>query len=806
MPDLVNLVRPDGSILQVEREKAAPLVAGGYREEGLDERTARLRSQAQAEWYDTAYHKFGAAAEGALSGVTLGLSDKVLEGLSDEGIIRDTFRKRAEYNPGYRLGGEITGQIAPLLLTGGTGAAVKGGVAAATPAVALTNLATKAGSLVKPGVARGAVVGAVEGAGFGLGSEIARSALSGDPLTVEGSMAGLGWGAVWGGSIGGVVGGLTQRGVAKREAIEAAIKKEEAGVALTAERFGQVRASINEATRLADDAIKVAEKQLKASEDVLRGSRAKGASFVTKQQEEAQRVVAEASEIRSTYFNEISANGMDKWAKAEKLAAIDAFKDMKAALKAKDWKALEKASDSFTRRTQAINDKFKEAGYLDPYMGGQSRVKPAPSPSRFVAAGDQLDMAPAMNQGAQEALDQLKELGVASTLLKGFAETPDGFSRIAPAKFEKMMAGLDTFLKQPAAELAGVQEALKRSIGDLAAHTGVTVEGNAVNQLRGVWETVRAQRKAKTATEIEKVISGKGPLGNLLATGGGVAASKMTGGSWLAYSAGRAVMNAVLGVKGAVLGTISGTAKKWGPGVLKAGRVMSSKIEPLATRLDGTVDKETKDRRELMARRAEEFRNAAGTLRDTMYRAVAPIATHHSEYAVEMHKLGVKQFIFMLDKVPRDPGNAFNKLKSLWKPDPIAAEKFARYYRTFQDPVGVMADALNTLNITPEAAEGLREMWPALFTHLRVEMLERISDPKVLEDLSYNEQVRLGVLLDLPIHSTMTPQFISSQQEMYVQRNQPLTLAPQPGMGTSGGRPSGEGSPYSTQAQRSTNR
>jgi hypothetical protein len=117
--------------------------------------------------------------------------------------------------------------------------------------------------------------------------------------------------------------------------------------------------------------------------------------------------------------------------------------------------------------------------------------------------------------------------------------------------------------------------------------------------------------------------------------------------------------------------------------------------------------------------------------------------------------------------------------------------------------MGVMTKALESGKITLEAAEGLREMNPELWQTLRVRMLERISEPEVAKKMSYADQVHVGMLLGLNLHSTMDPRFISAQQQMYTERNQPLEMNPRIQPGGGAGRPSGPG-PSATAGQKVT--
>jgi hypothetical protein len=494
-------------------------------------------------------------------------------------------------------------------------------------------------------------------------------------------------------------------------------------------------------------------------------------------------------------------------AKTEKKAAIQAYNDMKAALKADDWAGLEKASATFSEHLKKIDE--VRAGYV--YAGASDAALPALKPFKLVEGTKARMNTPAAmtEKVSQEALEQLKDLGAIGTTLKNFAQTSAGFTQMTPAKFDKMAGALETFMKQPGAEFAAAQNGLKQSIQGLASHVGVATEGNAVAQLRGVYETLRESKKAKaTKDTLDAIKDGPSWMKQRVAQAAGLGTAMTTKTGWLGYQAGKSIAAGLLGVKGAVLGTLN-VAKSWVPGGAKAAKQLSPQIGSLAIRLDGTSDVADKHKSsiDLMVARAKEIREAAPNVRDTLYRGLGGLDLHHPDFAVEAHKLAIKQFQFLYNKLPRDPGNAFSNLETLHKPDPVQVAKFARYYAVFQNPMGVIADGLaNKRTLSQEESEGLQAMWPALFNELRIRALEAISDPAIAKKMSYEDQVHMSALTGLRLHSTLTPQFVASQQQMFMERNKPLQTQAQPGApGSSGGRPSPD-SPYATQAQRSTER
>lgn len=757
MGRLVNLTRPDGTVFQATEEDAPQLVGLGYKPEAEEKLTERAVAASEERYYSSTSQKIKTGIEGLGSGLTLGGSDKLLEWATDEGLTGDEWRGRAEYNPGTRLATELVGAIAPAFFSGGT----------LTPAGALMGGAKVAGRGIKGTLARGAAIGGIEGAGFGLGAEISQSALTGDPLTVEGALAGIGWGAVFGGGLG-AFGGAIEGRIARKAEVEAAIKaKEETTAALTSERWGALRDSVRDSAVKAETAFKT------ASDAVEMTSKS------------ARETLIQANGIRSGVFNEpwTETIGM---AKRDKKIAIDAFNDMKAAYKNKDWDGMSAAQERFNKQLGDLNKTREQFSYLGTSV---EQINPI---GRFAA------------QDAGKAMAELKDLAIVGQTLKSFAETPHGFVGMGKATFEKMSGAMEKFMAVPSAEFAGAQASLQKGIGELAEHVGVAVEGGPVAQLRATWETLRATKSAKGVEDATKVVSG-GFGKRMAATAAGVATSKATGSGFLGFSVGRSIANGLLGVKGAILGQISSTAATWLPRAGKAAKVAGPKIEPMLTKLDGTQDSK-KSAQEAFRERSKELREAAPAIRETLYKSLAPMDAHHPEWAREAHATAVKQFSWIYNKLPRDPGNSFSKLESLWNAAPIEVAKFGRYWEAFHNPTKVVNDALTKGHISPEHAEGIQNMWPALFQHLRSNFLERVMDPVIMAKMNYGDQIHAGLITGIPFHSTMTPQFIASQMQMYQERSTPLQMPPQPGApGAAGGRPNAD-SPYQTQAAKSTNR
>jgi hypothetical protein len=273
-----------------------------------------------------------------------------------------------------------------------------------------------------------------------------------------------------------------------------------------------------------------------------------------------------------------------------------------------------------------------------------------------------------------------------------------------------------------------------------------------------------------------------------------MAGAKIAGG--LGFVTGQTLVSGLLGIKGAVQNAIASSVAKWAPKALRGVQAVNAgaRIDPLRTRLDGTVDEGKKSRRDLMRARSEEIRRAAPAIRDSSYKVVEPIVGQHPEFSAALHEAAVRQFDALSARLPRDPGTAVSRMRSAWQPDAMSVEKFSRYYEVFQNPIAVAVRAVSSGQITAEAARALREVSPEIFQQVRVGMLERLAEPGNLDKLNYHEQISLGQMLSITIHSTQEPRFIAAQQQMFKERNEPLTTRPPGGSAStnpSGGRPPG---------------
>lgn len=215
----VNIVDDLGKTTSIDALELPKAFGAGFRIESAPEAQDRLFEKKYGEGIG---NELKAGAEGVARGLSFGLSDQLL---TKGGFATpEALRERKERNEGAAIGGELGGNLLPLLLSGGssilgTGVKVAGsgvrGVAAAGRSVetavakalrgGMVPLEGAAANTVLERVAAKAAGSAVEGLAYGAGQTISEAALGDTELTAEKLLAGAGIGAVIGGSAAGLL-------------------------------------------------------------------------------------------------------------------------------------------------------------------------------------------------------------------------------------------------------------------------------------------------------------------------------------------------------------------------------------------------------------------------------------------------------------------------------------------------------------------------------------------------------------------------------------------------------------------------
>jgi hypothetical protein len=442
------------------------------------------------------------------------------------------------------------------------------------------------------------------------------------------------------------------------------------------------------------------------------------------------------------------------------------------------------------------------------------------------------------------ALAEYAEMKVLQQELSKFPKTADGFARLNKERAETLFGSLE------AARKLSKFPTMAQSLDDFANkfQEALGVAPGGVTGLRKAWGAANKALKAEStavkfsdfrkaradldikaadlAMERAKAAASKAAptpthepsfLRKVAGTAAGAVTYKAfssSGHPFVGLNAAAKVRNWVvkggaprtpelLAARNAALGRIKMAVGKYQVKAGKAAVAVGPKMSPLAIGLDGTPDTSTKDVQQLAMNRINEFARASTHVKETMYRAIEPITIEQPELGPALHASAVASFQALRSMLPADPG-VVSGLKSIWKPSALQAAVMSRQIAVFQDPVGSAEEMLYTGIFDPIKVKAMKEIAPAVFQHMRMEMFQRIQEPGFLDKMNYKEQWALGSLLDIPIHSSMKPEYIAASQALHYTRNQPLPSPAIPGS-TNGGRPAAD-TPGATAAQISTAR
>ena len=764
----VNVRRPDGSVLSVPEDQAGKLEVLGYRRETSGEELSRTSAEATHEYYDTFGQKLTTGLEGAASGATFGLSDPVLQALGDEHI-----EGRQEENPGWRLGGEILGGVGAAVAAGPEG--LLGKVASATPAGAMARALEGTNALAR---------GAIEGGAYGLGGQVSRSSLTDDPFTAEAVLASVGWGALYGMGLAAAGEGASKLAgkVSQHleEAAPEAAPSKTANELIPAETWDSFRSEVRNVSSVAHEISEGVKDELKKA--------APATGSISK-------------ELRGE-FSALSEIGTDLTGQAATVGNAGALRGIR--------KAYQKVTDAAKKGDpEAFQGAL--AGYRATITDWAETLhaKIALPPTATLVRESAI-------KAGQKAFENAGDLASVAEVLDKVPRTPSKWVSMAHAKAEELHAALEKVMKMELPELAPHQAVLRNALDAVVAKTGVTAD-SPFAALRTTWKTLRDAQGKRVINSLGDVArggeggrKGAGFFGDYLAyraskevTKGILKESGI--GSIGSYGLYRAIKHTIahpaaeiLAMKGAVTERIRNAVKGLevvGKGLSKAGGFAA---DPLRVRLDGTLD-DHKPRKELFKARRDEITGAVNSVHNTLFRAVEPLHVFEPAVAKALHASAVGAFKALYDVMPKDPGTGFSMLKSLRAPDPVALERFARAYQVFHDPLSALTSSHT------DHAKALANMMPAMVAEHRASLLAHLSDESNHPE-SYPAQVAHSVILGIPLHSTLRPEFIAAQQAMFSQRATPQqgqrgTPTGQPGPG--GGRPP---STQATQAQTSTER
>lgn len=667
------------------------------------------------------------AAQGIASGATFGASDKLLE---LAGADTGAMQLDREVNPLAFGGGQLAGAVAPLVMSGGAGAAA--GAARLAPTAMVARGARAAGQVAESALAaRGvpawlartgglALEGASEGAIAGIGQAMSDSSLGGPELTAERLLAAAGSGALLGGVLGGGIGAGGAAVTAAREGAETLAKRavvlqraaagDSAGAALT----GQVRDTLSDGVLLGP----------------VRAAVSSGA------------------------------------ARATGAAADDIARGLGAGTEGARRRAQMLRGESMLPQVDAAAS-ARLAPVRDAIESLPRPPRPQPVAVEAISASERrqmADMAAVASMADDDAalVLQARRQGVDATLRK---------AQVEPQRLSEALERTAARAEQ-AAEIAVTPERAETFRQAAATLRSTKADVAEIGEIRDSIAARQRIEAAESNSALGKIIRGRGALLGGLA--GGPAAMAAGAAVDVALNptrliqhldtldrlAGRsaatgtrlegAVRRIVSGAK-TVIGGAGAVANAVAPRARAASRSAARVLTQSPEERTGTFERQ---RSAVAAYRRDPVAAAEAFQARAIGQRVATAAPTLATALLGQHQRAMQ---FLAARMPEAAGNV-----SLHGPRPPVRvaradqARFMRYAAAVEDPVGALEDIADG-QASVEAVEVLREVYPMLYQDVRVAAMDAISS--ATEPIPYQRVLRLSLLLDIAGTPVLDPAF-----------------------------------------------
>lgn len=762
----VNVVRPDGTAVSVEEGQVAALERLGYRREAAPEAEARAREKETEAFYDTGGQKLKAFGEGVAGGLTLGLADLVLDDI-------DT-REREAYLPGWTLAGQVTGAVAPALLSGGSGAV--GTAARATPAAKAVLAGERVAARLGGGaVTRGAVSAGVEGAISSAGIEAGRVLTDGRPDTIESFTTEVGlsalFGAGAGAALGGGISGLGQIGKRAEQRLATRLAKAEDAPPWAGDAGETVRAEVGSHL---DEAEKSIRRELVAQREAAEGFSKAADDFRVANNPEVKLIGQERARLE--LLRDASDDGLAKIARdrfdPEEFAAMapkaqeKAIRRQVAAMRAEAgedaFKALDERLAEAMSGNQSVVDDILEA---KPGQTADTAAGRTPPPSveleqKAIQAGSKalnLEFKLHRMDAVRDALSpqRLAEL-TPQELVEAIETAKDVLSKVDNVSVAGVRSSYEKFL-----EASGVPPTAGLLPADIAKAVGVpprlfqTLDDGDVPFL-AAWAHMRPSPGAPKSVRLPKAAQTISPqaehesravrvAGKALRYLGGRAAKSALGGGFGSYMLGwQAVDAAWSGRLGAMMrGAKAHVAERIDRSLARMARL--EKAKPPAAAVGVAVSRLTPEQYAEASGEVHTMAGAGG--REALYMATTHLRSVDPDLADKVIEDGMRRAQYLSKILPKPPPSGLFP-NTRWTPSPVDLAKVAQSVRIAEDPATAV-ELMGEGRLTPQAAECFRETSPALFEKVAMSLVAYASEhPDASPVVKRQISMMLGVPAD----------------------------------------------------------
>lgn len=749
-PKVVPVFTSAGELAEVPEDKY---------EQAMQYGGIRPASEAEVKEYfarkQAAEQPIRAAAEGAARSLTFGASDYIAQ---QAGVPQEDLRLRREENPTASTLGEVGGDIASLVVPGGSvlkaAKALKAGKVAtlaseaARGAISANKGISKAGQaavraiekagegstrglakLVTSKPAARAVGSAVEGAIYGARQAVTEDALGNTDLTAESLLHDMGMGAMFGGAAG-----------AGAEVLGAGLR----GLGSTAKAAAGKFFKLGEDTA-EDMAAKTAYSGLKPKKaDIL--------STTPKEREEIGRYMLDTKLATGASTVDDVAREVEKRADDVGSRIKQVYADLDNAPIAKpDANSIySKIEAEVIAPLKADPFKQKIARRVESELAGFKRLHVRPDLARAEmtynelwdrrkSLDDIIDFSKDMDPGVHQELSRVR--GIINNTL----QTPEGAGLALSAELKKLNSEYKkiAFIREKARAITAAEEAAKGRIGlqdmisagagatagaVLGGGPGAVLGGAAAGALRRAWNERGAFVTASMLDDISK-------LGKLE----------------------RQQNSLVNSVKDAVDGFFSGARKA----------IVPTSVDTTYGYIRTAGDKK-ESRRDAAIRRIDEVREMVASP-DAVMEQMAEKTRNLSEVAPNtafaLQQTALRGAQFLNERLPRDPGMGDSitpLVPTNWKPTGQEIARAMRYIRAIENPGAVIKDVKNG-QVDVDTMDALKAVYPNIHNEIVNAIMMRAANHK--KPLSYEQKVQLSIITGVPIDYSMRPESIKTLQK-----------------------------------------
>ncbi len=699
----INVVLDDGTVVAVDEAdyKASRGQVGAGEAESSSGALARYADAERRKQTSGIGAGVTAITAGLLDTVTAGGFGKLVEAIDpDEG---KALRELRQDRPGMNLLGSVAGLVVPTGVAG---------------------LATKAAKGVKASTGSAGLARGVEGAIHGAGGYVAGTNVSGDDLSIEGLVEGIGIGGALNVAFG-AVGDKIKTGA---ERVGAGRAKAAASKALTPAEAAKAKQVLNDLPAYGN---------YKAAHEAA--------------QIEARAHNAAILKDTTAYKKAVSPKGLDK-----------------------NLVTLEKQQAELRSEIQHTTNRATQA----PDLLGPDEL------AGLAQKQTSLRDLSAANRAAREAIASGDLENAALLLRKYFPDIPikPGEAIAVGPKLPGKLSDLGSAHSRTVNDLAGsTSSAAKKELDALATELGLAPTETALDTLTSIhghlnknFKGVVASGGAATKSEgfLDKAQDWTRNVVRYSAAraadvGGwrGAVLRTVVGGSVgyaLTGAEGALMGGALLHGKTGIRGKIADTVARYGPSVGKTIGRMGPVVNTLRVGFPGGQDDPEPNDGKLVLNRINDVALASYAAPDAMFEAVRDFADVPGDVAFKVAQKFVNGLKYLTEMAPKDPGIDVTAHGSDWAPSFLQADEWAHRYEAVLGPDAYIARVLAG-DGHPSGVEALNAQWPAIMQ----ETLLRAANED-WKDLSLEQSAGLSMLFGQPISGLQHPDVQAMLQSSYL--------------------------------------